>query len=179
MIGKRIRRHRLGTFAEETASILTGDGPWIVRSICQTGGPGLESSLVDSRRRPGFDPAPNHHHLGRCDQRFQDHLDRGPIHHRSGSGCSAFGAWPMMRPTRGQGCVRHRHWEHRTQLARGVRRAAGRPCWWGRWFLSQMRRSFRPGWLDGVALGVTAALQPSRSSWVRFGWASPAEKFEN
>ena len=23
--------------------------------------------------------------------------------------------------------------------ARGVRRAAGRPCWWGRWFLSQVR----------------------------------------
>jgi hypothetical protein len=70
------------------------------------------SSRASSIR--GGDLAPTHHHLGRCDQRLQDHLHRGPIHHRSGPGCSAFGAWPMMRPTRGQGCVRHRHWEHRT-----------------------------------------------------------------
>lgn len=35
-----------------------------------------------------------------------------------------------------------------------------------------------PGMARRGRLGVTAALQPSRASWLRFGWASPAEKFE-
>src|SRR5690606_41198473 len=41
--------------------------------------------------------------------------------------------WPRVCATSSLGTPDWLSW------ARGVRRAAGRPCWWGRWFLSQMR----------------------------------------